>query len=175
MTLTRQIHLDFHCSEHIKGIGESFDKKKFQECLSEANVTSINLFAKCHHSWSYYPTKIGQIHPYLNFDLLGAQIEACKEIGIKTFIYYSVGWSSNDAENHPEWCAKNNDGSFIINGYQHDNINDLEQNLLPNFFWKFMCINTTYHDLIISQVKELCERYSVDGYWFDIYQVIHLQ
>ena len=27
--------------------------------------------------------KIGQVHPHLNFDLLGKQIKACKEKGIK--------------------------------------------------------------------------------------------
>ena len=174
MALTRQIHLDFHCSEHIKAIGESFDKKLFQKNLSKAKVNSINLFAKCHHSWSYYPTKIGQIHPHLNFDLLGAQIDACKEIGIKTNIYFTVGWSSNDAENHPEWCAKNSDGSFIINGDEHSKIRDQNENSLPNFYWKFMCINTGYNDLVISQVEELCERYNVDGFWFDIYQAHRL-
>ena len=115
MSLKRQIHLDFHCSEHIKGIGRSFDEKAFQKTLSAANVTSINLFAKCHHSWSYYPTKIGRMHPNLNFDLLGAQIRACREIGIKVFIYFTVGWSANDAEDNPEWCARNKDGSTIIN------------------------------------------------------------
>ena len=116
MSLTRQIHLDFHCSEHIKEIGKGFDKNLFQEALLEAKVSSINLFAKCHHSWSYYPTKIGQIHPHLNFDLLGKQIAACKEKGIKVFIYFTVGWSANDSKNHPEWCARNKDGSFIITG-----------------------------------------------------------
>ena len=102
MKLTRQVHLDFHTSEHLKEIGSCFNKSEFQESLIKAKVNSINLFAKCHHSWSYYPTKIGRIHPNLNFDLLGEQIKACKEIGIKTFIYYTMGWFSNDAEENAE-------------------------------------------------------------------------
>lgn len=77
---TRQVHLDFHTSEHIAGIGEKFDKAQFQAALREGRVNQINLFAKCHHSWSYYPTKIGRVHPNLKFDLLGAQIAACHEI-----------------------------------------------------------------------------------------------
>ena len=174
MSLTRQIHLDFHCSEHIKEIGKGFDKNLFQEQLLEAKVTSINLFAKCHHSWSYYPTKIGQVHPQLSFDLLGAQIKACKEKGIKTFIYFAVGWSANDAENHPYWCARNKDGSFIINGEDKLGCECDKRKALPFFYWKFMCLNTDYHDLIMSQVGELCDRYKVDGFWFDIYQVHRL-
>lgn len=30
---SRQVHLDFHTSEFIPGIGEKFDKKQFQETL----------------------------------------------------------------------------------------------------------------------------------------------
>ena len=174
MSLTRQIHLDFHCSEHIKEIGKGFDKNLFQEALLEAKVSSINLFAKCHHSWSYYPTKIGQIHPHLNFDLLGKQIAACKEKGIKVFIYFTVGWSANDSKNHPEWCARNKDGSFIINGEEIQATKCDKRKELPFFYWKFLCLNTDYHELILAQVEELCERYRVNGFWFDIYQVHRL-
>lgn len=174
MKLTRQIHLDFHTSEHIKDIGENFDKKVFQQYLIKAKVTSINLFAKCHHSWSYYPTKVGRIHPNLSFDLLGEQIAACKEIGIKTFIYYTMGWSSNDANDHPEWCARNKDGSFIVHGALSEGEKNQETQALPHFHWKFMCLNNAYHDLIYTQIEELCDSYSADGFWFDIYQVHRL-
>ena len=91
MGLTRQIHLDFHCSEFIEDIGAKFDSKSFKACLKKANVNSINLFAKCHHSWSYYPTEIGKMHPNLKFDLLGAQIEASKEIGLKLLFILRLG------------------------------------------------------------------------------------
>ena len=61
------------------------------------------------------PTKLkhAKIHPNLNIDLLGQQIEACHEINVKAPIYLTVGWSAHDAEIHPEWCARNSDGSII--------------------------------------------------------------
>ena len=173
MPQTRQIHLDFHCSEHIKDIGKSYSKVEFQRQLKLAKVNSINLFAKCHHSWSYYPTNIGRIHPHLEFDLLGEQLEACKEIGIKTPIYYTVGWSANDAENHPEWCARNESGDFIsINGPGNRKATDS----FPEYEWKFLCLNNTYNDQILSEVEEICDLYAeyIDGFWFDIYQVHRL-
>ena len=40
----RQIHLDFHTSEHIKGVGSEFDKKEFQQTLLNAKVNSITCF-----------------------------------------------------------------------------------------------------------------------------------
>ena len=74
----RQIHLDFHNSEHVGEIGADFDPGEFAECLARAAVDHVNLFAKCHHSWSYYPTTIGRVHPGLSFDLFGRQVESVR-------------------------------------------------------------------------------------------------
>ena len=76
----RQIHLDFHTSEVLKNVGAKFDKKKFQEALIAGHVNSITLFSKCHHGYAFHPSKANDIHPDLDFDLLGAQLEACREI-----------------------------------------------------------------------------------------------
>jgi hypothetical protein len=74
----RQVHLDFHTSKDIDGIGARFDKKQWQKALKLGNINVINIFAKCHHGWSYYPTQIGNAHPHLSVpDLMGAQSERC--------------------------------------------------------------------------------------------------
>lgn len=166
---TRQIHLDFHTSEHLPDIGKNFSKEQFQQALKVAHVNAINIFAKGHHSWSYYPTKVGKMHPNLDFDLLGAQIEACHEIGVLCPIYYTFGWSYNDAMQHPEWCARNQDGSMVTSSkYNFDAKPDDRK---PSFHWINMCVNSPYHDHIMAQVEEICTMYPVDGFWFDIYQV----
>ncbi|MBM4149566.1 MAG: beta-galactosidase, partial [Lentisphaerae bacterium] len=107
----RQVHLDFHTSEHIGGIGARFQRRQFQAALQLGHVNSITVFAKCHHGWSYYPTKVGQPHPHLKIDLLKAQIEACHEIGVRAPIYLTLGWSAQDARQHPEWTVRQRDGS----------------------------------------------------------------
>ena len=38
----RQVHLDFHTSPDIGGIGEAFDRKAWQETLKAAHVTATN-------------------------------------------------------------------------------------------------------------------------------------
>lgn len=164
----RQVHLDFHTSEHIAGIGEKFSKTQFQEALRAGHVNQINIFAKCHHSWSYYPTKIGRMHPNLKFDLLGEQIAACHEMGVVCPIYFTVGWSASDAEAHPEWLVRDRkgqpqaDGTFDFNAKATD---------AKPWGWKKMCAAATgsYHAHILKQVEEICEGYPVDGLWFDIY------
>ena len=62
---TRQIHLDFHRSEHIPGVGSRFSKAQFQEALQLGHVNLINIFGKGHHGWCYYPTVAGAVHPAL--------------------------------------------------------------------------------------------------------------
>ena len=167
---SRQVHLDFHTSEFIPGIGEKFDKKQFQEALKVGHVNQINIFSKCHHSWSYYPTKIGHQHPNLKFDLLGAQIEACHEIGVKCPIYYSVGWSASEAKNHPEWISRRKDGQSQALLYD---LNAKGTDLKPENAWIWMCpaAGGPYNEFIKKQVEEICQNYKVDGFWFDIYHV----
>lgn len=168
---SRQVHLDFHTSEFIPGIGEKFNKKQFQEALTIGRVNQINIFAKCHHSWSYYPTAIGKQHPNLKFDLLGAQIDACHEIGVKCPVYFTVGWSARDAEEHPDWCVRNEDGS--VTNLNFDTTKK-QTDAKPQYSWKCLDagIGGPYHKYIKTQVEEICKRYKVlDGFWFDIYHI----
>jgi len=100
----RQIHLDFHTSEHIDGIGSAFDAKDFVETLQSAHVDSITIFAKCHHGWSYYPTEVGAPHPKLaRPDLMGEMVDALNAADIECPIYISVQWDERNARLHPEW------------------------------------------------------------------------
>lgn len=163
--LARQVHLDFHTSEHIPDVGGRFDKRQWQEALKLGRVNWINIFAKCHHGWSYYPTQVGAMHPTLKFDLLGAQIEACHEIGVRAPIYYTVGWSAHDAVTHPEWCVRREDGSIAAINWDD---NARPEDRKPNFSWQFMCPSGDYLDLMLRQTEEICRSYPVDGLWYDI-------
>ena len=75
----RQVHLDFHTSECIDGIGSAFSKEQFQEMLKVGHLSSITVFSKCHHGWAYHPSEANEIHPGRKFDLLQAQIEAAHQ------------------------------------------------------------------------------------------------
>jgi putative glycosyl hydrolase-like family 6 (GHL6) protein len=166
----RQVHLDFHTSEQIPDIGARFSKENFQQALKLARLNSINIFAKGHHSMSYYPTKVGTMHPNLDFDLLGAEIAACHEIGVECPIYFTVGWSSNDAEEHPEWCAREKDGAFSVSNYD---LLSKPDDPKPYTSWKLLCPSGDYHDHVMAQVDEIVTNYDVDGFFFDIYQIEH--
>ena len=152
----RQVHLDFHTSEHIEDIGKKFDKKQFQTALKEGHINSITLFSKCHHGWAYHPSKANEIHPHLDFDLLGAQIQAAHEIGVKTPIYLSAGLDEKMTHRHPEWLVRNLDESttwakdFTEPGYHK------------------MCMSSPYLDYLVKQIEEVCKNYDADGIFLDI-------
>ena len=152
----RQVHLDFHTSEHIEDIGKKFDKKQFQTALKKGHINSITLFSKCHHGWAYHPSKANEIHPHLDFDLLGAQIQAAHEIGVKTPVYLSAGLDEKMAHRHPEWLVRNLDESttwakdFTEPGYHK------------------MCMSSPYLDYLVKQIEEVCKNYDADGIFLDI-------
>lgn len=152
----RQVHLDFHTSEKIPGIGTKFSKKQFQDMLKLGHVDSITVFAKCHHGWSYHPTQAGNIHPHLKFDLLKEMIDAAHEIGVKTPVYISAGLDEQLAVRKPQWLIRNKDEStrwvkdFFSPGYHE------------------FCMNTKYLDYLIEQVREVTANYDADGIFLDI-------
>ncbi len=154
----RQIHLDFHTSEHISGIGEQFDKKSFQTTLQNARVSSATTFACCHHGWSYHPTQVNQQHPHLKFNLLREQLDAAHQIGIKMPIYLTAGVHNVASRTHPEWREIGADGQYL--GWT-------KKILEPGFH--FMCFNTPYLDYLCAQIEEVMEMFpDGDGIFLDI-------
>lgn len=154
----RQIHLDFHSSGAIAGIGSRFDKAAYQATLKRAAVNSVSTFATCHHGWSYYNTKVGKRHPGLDFDLLRAQFDACKEIDINVPIYLTAGVHNMAAEEHPEWREIAPDGSY--SGWT-------KSPLQAGF--KMLSFHSPYLDYLCEQVREVMELFPhADGIFLDI-------
>jgi hypothetical protein len=162
----RQVHLDFHTSEHIADVGKQFSEKQFQKALKLGHVNSVTIFAKCHHSWSYYPTKAGMVHPTLKTDLMGRQIKAAHAIGVRAPIYITVGWSETDALQHPEWVVRNRDGSLAGSNKLDAKPDDKR----PICTWHHMCVceGGGYRELILAQTEEVCKNYPTDGIFYDI-------
>ncbi len=150
----RQVHLDFHTSEKIPGIGANFSKAQFQEMIKRGHVNSVTLFAKCHHGLSYHDTKVGLRHPGLDFELLPRQIEACREIDVKCPIYISAGLDEYAAYKRPEWIAVSREGK--------------QSNPLAAS-WKQMAFDTPYLSYLVEQIEEVVDNYdAADGIFLDI-------
>ncbi len=161
---SRQVHLDFHTSEAFDSIGFAFSKEQFQKALKVGKVNSINIFAKGHHGWNYYPTEIGKMHPGLKFDLFGQQLEACHEMGVRAQAYFTIGWSVRDARLHPEWTRLDRNGS---NWYK-DMVKKLKPGERMRWGWDELIPEGEYLQNILAQTEELVKKYDIDGVWYDI-------
>ncbi len=154
----RQIHLDFHTSPAIPGIGEAFDAAEWQAVLKAGRVDSVTTFAKCHHGWSYHETKVGKMHPHLDFDLLRAQYDASKAIDVNVPIYISAGVDNVASYDHPEWREVGASGCY--NGWATSTV--------QAGFHK-MCFNTPYLDYLCEQIREVVHLFpECDGVFLDI-------
>ncbi len=156
----RQVHLDFHTSPLIENIGKDFAKENFIEALQIGHVDSITVFSKCHHGYAYHPTAVHQMHPHLNFDLLGEQLSALKAAGIASPVYLSAGLDEKEALNHPEWLVRNSDESTTW---------------VPDFIgeagFHLLCYNSGYLDLLVAQIEEVMIRYNPAAIFLDISSV----
>jgi hypothetical protein len=154
----RQVHLDFHTSPHIPGVGVDFDAREFAQTMKRAHVNSVTVFAKCHHGQLYYATEHPARHPGLpaGLDLTGEQVAALHAEGIRAPVYISVLLDEFAANAHPEWIARNIDGSNV--GAQ-----PLQAG------WRIMDMTSPYQDYLAEQVEEVLAHFEpVDGVFFDI-------
>ena len=101
------------------------------------DVDSVTVFSKCHHGWSYHPTKVGKQHPNLDFDLLRAQIDALHGAGINAPVYLSAGWDELAAREHPGWRVVTPEGVLV---------RQRGEPLGPG--WAFLDFNSPYLDYL---------------------------
>lgn len=159
----RQVHLDFHTSAGCEDVGVHFDPEAFAKAVKAGHVDSMTIFAKCHHGFSYYPTKVGTTHPNLGFDLMGQQIEALHSAGVRAPIYVSIMWDDLAGEKNPEWIIARKDGGLLIRPPL-----SAQSPLTGGWGWTTLDVSTHYGDYLVAQVEEICDDYDVDGFFFDI-------
>lgn len=157
----RQVHLDFHTSECIEGIGRDFDPETFAQTAKNAFVSSMTVFARCHHGWLYYDSQKfpERVHPHLeNRSLLAEQVKALHAKGIKAPVYITVQADYYAASRHPEWLIRKADGAHMGDVF------------FKAGFGQLLCINTSYYDFLVEHTVEVMELLGdkLDGLFFDI-------
>jgi hypothetical protein len=157
----RQIHLDFHTSEHIPDVAADFRADEFADTLAKAAVNSVTCFARCHHGWMYYDSKLmpHRVHPNLRRrNLLAEQIEACHRRDIRVPIYTTVQWDHQTAHEHADWLVLTEKGEiFGTPPYEAG-------------FYRYLCVNSPYRDFLKEHVREVLRLLPTDGLFLDIVQ-----
>lgn len=135
---------------------KDYDAVLLEEALRQAGLDHMIVYAKDHWGWSYYPSRVGPVHPKLEeagLDLLGSMLEAADRAGVEAAVYYSVDTDHLAAVRHPEWTAVDEWGQRVTAGGR----------------WKRCCIAHGYGDYMLEQIEELLGRYRPKGIFFDCF------
>lgn len=161
----RQVHLDFHTSGCIDGIGLMFDAEQFKSCLKKGHVNSITVFAKCHHGWAYFPSEANQMHPGLKFDLLSSMLKACDEIGVQAPVYISAGLDEKYFVEHPDQIVLASPDAKYPEIIEKDGVK-CSAEPIPNYHR--ICMNSPYLDVLVKQTEEVVRKFRPVGIFLDI-------
>ena len=110
-------------------------------------------FAKGQGGCSYYPTKIGTVHPGLDRDFTGEMTAALKKRGIRCVVYFYLATERQLHQQHPDWIYGAAPADPAAPGDQAQ-----------------MCANSPYSEQVgIPQMKEIMSLYDIDGFFVDIF------
>jgi len=145
----RELHLDAHFSQ-IAAPYEQFDAERAADILKGAGFQMVSFFAVCNAGYSYFPTKLGVVHPGLKRDYTGEMARALKKRGIRVLAYVSAGPERKLHNVHPEWA--------IVRNPPAGGRGDMAQ----------MCLNSPWVDEAhIPRMREIAELYGIDGFFLD--------
>ncbi len=140
-------HFDFHATATDKDLGKLFDTELLSEFLRRTKPDYIQVDSKGHPGYSSYPTKIGySANSFIN-DPLWIWRDITKRFNIPLYVHYSGIWDAKAIHENPQWGRLNADGTIdstkaaFGGGYSEN--------------------------LLIPQIKEMIDRYKIDGAWID--------
>lgn len=153
----RRCILDMHIADWDENFLNNFSADNYIKMLKRADVDAAIIYANSCTGISFYPTKVGHMHNGLKGrDVFRELTEGCRKAGIKPIAYINK-WSKWAYDKNPEWRNVSPDGlesaEFMYG--------------MPGRFG-VLCTNSPYRDMLISEVKEVCENYDFDGLWIDM-------
>ncbi len=161
----RRVFLDSHTPDwadpHQRGPGVdegtellTADPRAVMDTIADAGADSVIVFAKCQYGNSYYPSRVGRVHSGLRGrDVFGESLAAAHDRGMKVIAYFSNMWDTAVAGEQPGWRMETLGGR-------------------PSTArWPALCLLSPYRQRALEHVREIAERYPVDGLWSDILTV----
>ena len=141
------IHFDFHADDDCNEIGKNTTDQMVQHIIDQVKPDYIQCDCKGHRGLSSYPTKVGNQAPGFVGDPLRIWREVTAKNGVSLYMHFSGVWDTEALKKHPEWARIDENG-------EADNDN-------TSVFGPYV------DELLIPQLKELCDVYQVDGVWVD--------
>jgi hypothetical protein len=141
------IHFDLHASEDITDAGKTLTFEMIDTFLLKVKPDFIQIDCKGHPGISSYPTETGYHVKGFDKDPLKLFREVTEKNKVALFMHFSGVWDEKVVQQHPDWAVIRANGE--------------RSKQKVSFFSPYL---DTY---MIPQLKELSEKYNVDGAWID--------
>lgn len=141
------VHFDFHANPEDDAIGKSVTTGMIDSLLDGVKPDFIQIDCKGHPGIASYPTKIGTPAKGFVKDALQLWRNETYKKRVGLYIHYSDLLDKAAVKRHPDWATVN-----VNNQASKEQIS----------------IFSRYEDsLLIPQLKEVIQKYKVDGVWLD--------
>lgn len=141
------VHFDFHASLKTPNIGKRTSPDMIEKMLNAAKPDYVQCDCKGHPGFASYPTNVGTPAPEQGRDSLRIWRDVTERRGVSLYMHYSGVIDKQALKQNPEWARVDEQGQP-----------DTES---TSTFGPYV------DKLMIPQLKELIDEYSVDGVWVD--------
>lgn len=154
--LTRHCHIDSHFGG-FRQVYRGFDAERTAATIADAGFQTATFFAKCWAGYSYYPTRIGTVHPGLACDFTGDLARALERRGVRRLVYFNLGQERRLHRVHPDWIVNRDPTGAIPEPASLGEV-------------ATMCQRSPYgEESGIPQMLEILDHCDVDGFFVDIF------
>ncbi len=141
------LHFDQHAGETDAAVGAETTAENIRELIARVRPDWVQWDCKGHPGYTSYPTDVGWSAPGIAADGLAVLREVTRELGVALLVHYSGVIDEKAIAERPEWAARNADGE--------------PSERATSTFGDYV------DELMIPQLREVVERYDIDGVWVD--------
>ncbi len=155
------LHYDLHGGVDDTVLGTRCSEAELVPMLELMAPDFVQTDCKGHPGYTSWFSQVehASVVPGLTHDALMQWRKATRRLGLPLHCHYSGIWDKAAGTKHPDWCVVSADGQLAGAPFG--------QNAGAPTGEK-MCPRGDYLDaLMIPQMKELIDRYGVDGFWID--------
>ena len=119
----------------------------------DAGAECVMLYTQDCWGYSFYPSKVTEMHPHLTYDLFGKEVELAHKMGISVAAYYCLQFNNQVVLNHPDW------------GWVNDKGEQQRQR------WYVACMDSPYREVVLEMMNEIFSRYEIDQLFVDVFGI----
>ncbi len=155
------LHYDLHANKNDTELGTQATVKNLVPMFKRLGVDFVQTDCKGHPGYTSWFSQVpnASVSPGVKRDALKGWREATQKLNLPLHCHYSGIWDQAAGQKHPDWGAVDAKGNPRGAAIGTDGTLDTPER---------MCPRSPYLDeLLIPQLKELIDRYHVNGFWID--------